>query len=253
MLISSTKRLNFDTRSPRVLLFHVEGVNNCDAGVSVTARATNTAQTAGISLAVNALDSRLVSFSEPVTQETPQKGKSGPKELTLEDTLHRSIKAAASVLCDNDVTSIEPLTSLWDIGMTSIRAISLSSVLEDEFSVKLPASIAFDYGTLSDLAGFIHREYFASRDEASGTGQTSRVDALKQAIEKAKHFEFDLRDAVMASDAFFPFSDSIEIAYNEGISSVIQPGGSIRDQDTIDFCNENNISMVFTGTRHFKH
>jgi len=88
---------------------------------------------------------------------------------------------------------------------------------------------------------------------ASGTGQTSRVDALKQAIEKAKHFEFDLQDAVMASDAFFPFSDSIEIAYNEGISSVIQPGGSIRDQETIDFCNENNISMVFTGTRHFKH
>jgi len=88
---------------------------------------------------------------------------------------------------------------------------------------------------------------------ASGTGQTSRVDALKQAIEKAKHFEFDLRDAVMASDAFFPFSDSIEIAYNEGINSVIQPGGSIRDQDTIDFCNENNISMVLTGIRHFKH
>ncbi len=88
---------------------------------------------------------------------------------------------------------------------------------------------------------------------ASGTGQTSRVDALKQAIDKAKHFEFDLRDAVMASDAFFPFSDSIEIAYNEGINSVIQPGGSIRDQDTIDFCNENNISMVLTGTRHFKH
>lgn len=88
---------------------------------------------------------------------------------------------------------------------------------------------------------------------ASGTGQTSRVDALKQAIEKAKNFGFDLHGAVMASDAFFPFPDSIEIAYKEGINAVIQPGGSIRDEDTVKFCNENKISMVFTGIRHFKH
>ena len=88
---------------------------------------------------------------------------------------------------------------------------------------------------------------------ASGVGQTSRVDALKQAIEKAQHFELDLKGAVMASDAFFPFADSVEIAYKAGISSVIQPGGSVRDQDTIDFCDKNNISMVFTGIRHFKH
>ncbi len=88
---------------------------------------------------------------------------------------------------------------------------------------------------------------------ASGTGQTSRVDALKQAIEKAKNFGFDLNNAVMASDAFFPFSDSIEIAYKEGINCVIQPGGSIRDKDTIDFCNDYQIPMVFTGIRHFKH
>jgi phosphoribosylaminoimidazolecarboxamide formyltransferase/IMP cyclohydrolase len=88
---------------------------------------------------------------------------------------------------------------------------------------------------------------------ASGTGQTSRVDALKQAIEKAKNFGFDLNGAVLASDAFFPFSDSIEIAYKQGIKAVIQPGGSIRDQETIDFCNENKIAMVFTGIRHFKH
>ncbi len=88
---------------------------------------------------------------------------------------------------------------------------------------------------------------------ASGTGQTSRVDALKQAIEKAKSFDFDLNGAVMASDAFFPFADSIEIAYKEGIKGVIQPGGSIRDEDTINFCNENYIPMVFTGIRHFKH
>ncbi|MCF0206118.1 MAG: bifunctional phosphoribosylaminoimidazolecarboxamide formyltransferase/IMP cyclohydrolase, partial [Bacteroidales bacterium] len=88
---------------------------------------------------------------------------------------------------------------------------------------------------------------------ASGTGQTSRVDALKQAIEKAKSFGFDLNGAVMASDAFFPFADSIEIAKNEGIAAVIQPGGSIRDEDTINYCNDNDIPMVFTGIRHFKH
>lgn len=88
---------------------------------------------------------------------------------------------------------------------------------------------------------------------ASGTGQTSRIDALKQAIEKAKKFGFDLNGAVMASDAFFPFKDSVELAHTEGISAVIQPGGSIRDQETIDFCNKQNIAMVFTGIRHFKH
>ncbi len=88
---------------------------------------------------------------------------------------------------------------------------------------------------------------------ASGTGQTSRVDALNQAIHKAQSFNFDLNGAVMASDAFFPFPDCVEIAKNAGITSVIQPGGSIKDQLSIDYCNENHISMVFTGTRHFKH
>ncbi|MDO6745153.1 bifunctional phosphoribosylaminoimidazolecarboxamide formyltransferase/IMP cyclohydrolase [Tenacibaculum soleae] len=88
---------------------------------------------------------------------------------------------------------------------------------------------------------------------AGGTGQTSRVDALKQAIEKANSFNFDLKGAVMASDAFFPFPDCVEIANNAGIQSVIQPGGSIKDQLSIDYCNNNNVSMVFTGTRHFKH
>jgi phosphoribosylaminoimidazolecarboxamide formyltransferase/IMP cyclohydrolase len=88
---------------------------------------------------------------------------------------------------------------------------------------------------------------------ASGTGQTSRVDALKQAIEKAQAFGFDLKGAVMASDAFFPFPDCVEIAYNSGIEAVIQPGGSIKDQLSIDFCDKNKITMVFTGIRHFKH
>lgn len=86
-----------------------------------------------------------------------------------------------------------------------------------------------------------------------GMGQTSRVDALKQAIEKAKGFGFDLNGAVMASDAFFPFKDSVEIASQSGINAVIQPGGSKRDQESIDFCNDNNIAMVFTGVRHFRH
>jgi len=88
---------------------------------------------------------------------------------------------------------------------------------------------------------------------ASGVGQTSRIDALKQSIEKAKNFSFDVKGAVMASDAFFPFADSVEIACNAGIRAVIQPGGSVKDQDSIDFCNKNNMSMVFTGIRHFKH
>jgi phosphoribosylaminoimidazolecarboxamide formyltransferase / IMP cyclohydrolase len=88
---------------------------------------------------------------------------------------------------------------------------------------------------------------------ASGTGQTSRVDALNQAIHKANSFSFNLEGAVMASDAFFPFPDCVEIAGNAGITSVIQPGGSIKDQLSVDYCNENKIAMVLTGTRHFKH
>lgn len=87
----------------------------------------------------------------------------------------------------------------------------------------------------------------------SGTGQTSRVDALKQAIQKAHDFGFELKGAVMASDAFFPFADSVEIACREGISAVVQPGGSIKDADSISFCDEHEMSMVFTGIRHFKH
>jgi len=88
---------------------------------------------------------------------------------------------------------------------------------------------------------------------ASGTGQTSRVDALRQAIEKATSFEFDLKGAVMASDAFFPFPDCVEIADKAGITAVIQPGGSIKDELSITYCNNNDVAMVFTGVRHFKH
>ena len=88
---------------------------------------------------------------------------------------------------------------------------------------------------------------------ASGTGQTSRVDALNQAIQKARKFNFSLDGAVMASDAFFPFPDCVEIASKNGIKSVIQPGGSIKDNLSVEFCNNNNLSMVMTGNRHFKH
>ncbi len=88
---------------------------------------------------------------------------------------------------------------------------------------------------------------------ASGIGQTSRVDALKQAIAKAQSFGFDLNGAVMASDAFFPFPDCVEIAHKAGVNAVIQPGGSVRDNESIEYCNQNGIAMVTTGIRHFKH
>ncbi len=88
---------------------------------------------------------------------------------------------------------------------------------------------------------------------ASGVGQTSRVDALNQAIHKAGEFKFDLKGSVMASDAFFPFPDCVEIADKAGVSAVVQPGGSIKDQLSIDYCNKAGMAMVFTGTRHFKH
>ncbi len=86
-----------------------------------------------------------------------------------------------------------------------------------------------------------------------GCGQTSRIDSVRQSIEKAKQFNFELKGAVLASDAFFPFNDSVQIAHQAGISAFIQPGGSIRDKDSVDYCRENNLAMVITGMRHFKH
>src|SRR5690606_23320209 len=88
---------------------------------------------------------------------------------------------------------------------------------------------------------------------ASGVGQTSRVDALKQAIEKAKSFGSDLRGAVMASDALFPFPDGVEVAAGAGITAISQPGGSIRDKESVEMANEKGVAMVITGVRHFKH
>jgi phosphoribosylaminoimidazolecarboxamide formyltransferase/IMP cyclohydrolase len=86
-----------------------------------------------------------------------------------------------------------------------------------------------------------------------GCGQTSRVDALRHSIDKAKQFQFDLNGAVLSSDAFFPFDDCVKIAHTEGITSFIQPGGSIRDNDSIEYCKQNGLAMVITGLRHFKH
>jgi len=86
-----------------------------------------------------------------------------------------------------------------------------------------------------------------------GCGQTSRIDSLRQAIEKARQFNFDLHEAVMASDAFFPFNDCVRLGHEAGITAFIQPGGSIRDKDSIDYCKENDLAMVLTGMRHFKH
>lgn len=88
---------------------------------------------------------------------------------------------------------------------------------------------------------------------SSGVGQTSRVDALQQAIAKARHFGFDLNGAVVASDAFFPFADCVEIAHKAGITAFIQPGGSVRDAQSVEYCDRNGLAMVFTGVRHFRH
>ncbi len=134
---------------------------------------------------------------------------------------------------------------------------------EEEIDLKTVTKISPECKEISDLL-FANKIVKHTKSNAivlaknkqlisSGVGQTSRVDALKQAIAKAKHFNFDLENSVMASDAFFPFSDSVEIAYNSGIRFVIQPGGSIRDKSVIKFCDEKKMSMVFTGTRHFKH
>ena len=86
-----------------------------------------------------------------------------------------------------------------------------------------------------------------------GCGQTSRIDALRHAVEKARQFNFDLTGAVMASDAFFPFSDCVQLGHEAGITAFIQPGGSIRDKDSIEYCKQHNLAMVITGLRHFKH
>ena len=132
--------------------------------------------------------------------------------------------------------------------ISDMKTVTTLSPTEDEISDLKFASKVCKH-TKSNTIVFVKNKQLLS----SGVGQTSRVDALKQAITKAKNFNFDLNGAVMASDAFFPFPDCVEIADNEGVKCVIQPGGSIKDNLSIDYCNNNEMKMVITGYRHFKH
>ena len=132
--------------------------------------------------------------------------------------------------------------------ISDMKTVTTLSPTEDELSdLKFATKVCKH--TKSNTIVFVKNKQLLS----SGVGQTSRVDALKQAITKAKNFNFDLNGAVMASDAFFPFPDCVEIADNEGVKCVIQPGGSIKDNLSIDYCNNNEMKMVITGYRHFKH
>lgn len=129
-----------------------------------------------------------------------------------------------------------------------LNTVTVASPTEQEVEDLLFASKICKHTKSNTIVFAKNKQLFAS-----GTGQTSRVDALRQAVEKANSFNFDLNGAVMASDAFFPFPDCVELAKQAGITAVIQPGGSIKDELSINYCNENNVAMVFTGTRHFKH
>jgi len=158
----------------------------------------------------------------------------------------------------------------WDINKKQFKSL-LNGVIQQDMDLKMENPTEFKQATkVAPTDGQMQDLVFASKCAkhlksntialvkngqliGMGCGQTSRVDALKQAIIKAKHFGFDLKGSVMASDAFFPFPDCVEIAFNEGIQAVIQPGGSIKDQLSVDFCDANGMAMVMTGIRHFKH
>ena len=143
---------------------------------------------------------------------------------------------------DNQVETVEQFKTVTEKAPTDGEQRAL------EFALKICKHTKSNTIVLAHDGGPSHGQLLAS-----GVGQTSRVDALRQAIEKARAFGFDLQGAVMASDAFFPFSDCVEIAAEAGISAVVQPGGSIRDKDSIDACNQRGMAMVTTGVRHFKH
>jgi phosphoribosylaminoimidazolecarboxamide formyltransferase / IMP cyclohydrolase len=129
-----------------------------------------------------------------------------------------------------------------------LQVVTVESPKEQEITDLLFANILVKHTKSNAIVLAKNRQLIGS-----GTGQTSRVDALKQAIAKAKDFGFDLQGSVMASDAFFPFADCVEIAHKEGINAVIQPGGSVNDKATVEYCNNNGVAMVLTGTRHFRH
>jgi len=160
------------------------------------------------------------------------------KEIELPKYTFRT--ALNGVLCQDKDTKTEVADELKVVTKTAPTATEVDDLL---FAIKLVKNTKSNTIVLAKNGQLI----------ASGTGQTSRIDALRQAIAKAKSFGFDLNGAVMSSDAFFPFGDSVEIAHEAGITAVVQPGGSIRDNESIDYCNDNGMSMVFTGIRHFKH
>ena len=160
------------------------------------------------------------------------------KDFKLQDKQFRSLLNGAIVQDRDEKTESE----------AELKCVTKRAPSAQEVKDLLFASIIVKH-TKSNAIVLVKNNQLVS----SGVGQTSRVDALKQAIAKAKSFGFDLNGAVMASDAFFPFADSVEIAGAEGISAVIQPGGSVRDQESVDFCDSKNMAMVFTGIRHFKH
>lgn len=160
------------------------------------------------------------------------------KEYILPDQQHRSI-LNGTLVQDRDA-STEPINSFVQ---KTTAAPSKEQLKDLEFANKIAKHTKSNTIVLAKNQQLL----------ASGTGQTSRVDALRQAIQKANAFGLSMKDGVMASDAFFPFPDCVEIADEAGISAVIQPGGSIKDQFSIDYCNQHGMSMVFTGVRHFKH
>lgn len=143
---------------------------------------------------------------------------------------------------------IEQKRDLKTDEMSDLNGVTKRDATSEEKAALIFASKVAKHTKSNTIVFAVNGQMFSS-----GVGQTSRVDALNQAIAKAKNFGFDLNKAVMASDAFFPFPDCVEIANNEGIKAVIQPGGSIKDQASIDYCDSNDMTMVFTGTRHFKH
>ncbi|MBE9488728.1 MAG: bifunctional phosphoribosylaminoimidazolecarboxamide formyltransferase/IMP cyclohydrolase PurH, partial [Bacteroidetes bacterium] len=160
------------------------------------------------------------------------------KEIILPNTQYRTALNGVLVQEKNDVTD-----QVSDLTLTTNLEPTKDQIDDLIFASKICKN------TKSNTIVLVKNKQLC----ASGTGQTSRVDALNQAITKSGFFKFNLENAVMASDAFFPFPDCVEIAGNAGITAVIQPGGSIKDQLSIDYCNENEIAMMFTGTRHFKH
>jgi phosphoribosylaminoimidazolecarboxamide formyltransferase/IMP cyclohydrolase len=160
------------------------------------------------------------------------------KEVKLAEKLHRSV-LNGTLVQDKDLKTET---------VNDMKTVTKKTPSDNELADMAFANIVVKHSKSNSIVLAKDNQLLAS-----GVGQTSRIDALKHAIEKAKGFGFDLNGAVMASDAFFPFADSVEIAGKAGITAVIQPGGSVRDQESIDYCNDHNIAMVFTGTRHFKH